>query len=186
MKTLILLFHPDFKQSRANRALAEAAAQLPDTDIFDVQAAYPDGQIDIAAEVERLLAADRIVYQFPFQWYAAPPILQAWQNAVLSHMYYVAYEKEGRLLEGRPLLVAVTVGNTPAAYTPQGVNLMPVRALLNPLRSMANRCRLPLAEPFVVYETMRADDATLRQAGTAYADWLSRTSVSSPAVIEPA
>ncbi|MBA8877101.1 NAD(P)H-dependent oxidoreductase [Phyllobacterium myrsinacearum] len=180
MKTLILIFHPDFSQSRANRALADAAKQQPGTDIFDVQAAYPDGKIDIGAEVERLLAADRIIYQFPIQWYAAPPILQAWQNAVLTRMYYVNYEKEGRLLEGTPLGIATTAGNTPAAYTPQGINLMPVSALLNPLRSMANRCGLPLSEPFVVYETMKADDDTLRRAGAAYVSWLSGMPISHP------
>ncbi|UGX85115.1 NAD(P)H-dependent oxidoreductase [Phyllobacterium meliloti] len=186
MKTLILIFHPDFKQSRANRALADAAMQIPGTEVFDVQAAYPDGNIDSDAEVERMLSADRIVYQFPIQWYAAPPILQAWQNAVLTRMYYINYENEGRLLEGTPLFIATTAGNTPAAYTPQGVNLMPVSALLNPLRSMANRCGLPLAEPFVVYETMKADDETLRKAGASYASWLSRASIPHMNVVEQA
>ncbi len=83
-RTLILIFHPDFNNSRANRALADAASLVADTEIFDVQAAYPDNKINVAAEVERLLGAEQIVLQFPIQWYSAPPILQAWQNAVLT------------------------------------------------------------------------------------------------------
>ncbi|ATU92656.1 NAD(P)H-dependent oxidoreductase [Phyllobacterium zundukense] len=175
-KTLILIFHPDFTHSRANRALADAASQLANTEIFDVQSAYPDNRIDVDAEVQRLLGADRIVFQFPIQWYAAPPILQAWQNAVLTRMYYLNYESEGRLLEGKPLQVAVTAGNTPSAYTARGTNLLPLREILTPLRVTAHRCGLLWTEPFIVYEAMKAPDATLRQAGQAYAQWLSHES----------
>jgi putative NADPH-quinone reductase len=174
-KTLILIFHPDFSRSRASRALADAASRLPNTEVFDVQSAYPDNEINVDAEVERLLAADRIVFQFPIQWYSAPPILQAWQNAVLTRMYYINYETEGRILEGKPLLIAVTAGNTSSAYSPQGANLLPLREILNPLRTTANRCGLPWSEPFVVYETMKASDETLREAGQAYARWLEQT-----------
>lgn len=173
-KTLILIFHPDFSRSRANRALADTVSKLPNTEVFDMQSAYPDNKINTDAEVERLLGADRIVFQFPIQWYAAPPILQAWQNAVLTRMYYISYESEGRLLEGKPLLIAVTAGNTPSAYSPGGANLLPVREILNPLRAMANRCGLPWREPFVVYETMKASDETLHEAGRAYARWLTQ------------
>ncbi len=75
-KTLILMFHPDYRRSKANRALCEAAASLPDTEIVDMQAIYPDAGIDVAAEVGRLLSADRIVLQFPLQWYSTPPLLK--------------------------------------------------------------------------------------------------------------
>ena len=54
-KTLILLFHPDFQNSRANRALAEAAGSRPGTDVVDMQALYPDGRIDGEVEAARLL-----------------------------------------------------------------------------------------------------------------------------------
>lgn len=171
-KTLILIFHPDFSHSRANRALAETAARAADTETFDVQSAYPDAKINIDREVERLLAADRIVFQFPIQWYSAPPIFQAWQNAVLTQMFYINYETEGRLLEGKQLLVAVTAGNTPTAYTPQGANLLPLREILNPLRATANRCGLQWSEPFIFYEAMKATDEQLQAGSQRYANWL--------------
>lgn len=175
-KTLILIFHPDFARSRANRALADAASQLADTEIFDMQSAYPGSEIDVHTEVERLLDAERIVLQFPIQWYSAPPILQAWQNAVLTRMYYNNYETEGRLLEGKPLLVAVTAGNTRSAYSRNGANLLPMGEILNPLRATANRCGLPWSEPFAVYETMKASDEELSEAARAYASRLTRES----------
>lgn len=39
---------------------------------------------DGAREAARLLTADRIVLQFPVQWYSMPPQLKAWQDAVLK------------------------------------------------------------------------------------------------------
>lgn len=171
-KTLVLIFHPDFNQSRANRVLANAIADLPGVETFDVQAAYPDNNINTDKEVERLLAADRIVFQFPIQWYAAPPILQAWQNAVLTRMFYINYENEGRLLEGKPLFLAVTAGNTASAYRPGGANIMPLEEILNPLRVTANRCSLQWNEPFFVYEAMKASDGQLQAAGARYRKWL--------------
>lgn len=168
-KTLILLAHPDHARSRANRALAEAAARLPDVEVAHLEGLYPDGAIDVDVEVARLIAAERVVLQFPVQWYATPPLLKAWQDAVLSRMFYLAPETEGRLIAGRPLLVAATAGNRSAAYAPDGANLFPLADLLKPLHATAHRCGLVWQEPFLVYETRSATDAALEAAGERYA-----------------
>lgn len=58
-KTLILLFHPDLKRSKANAALAGAAAKLDGVEVADMQAAYPDSMDmfrDGEREARRLLA----------------------------------------------------------------------------------------------------------------------------------
>lgn len=122
-KTLILLFHPDLRRSKANAALAGAAAKLDGVEFVDMQAAYPDSMDmfrDGEREARRLLAADRIVLQFPIQWYSTPPLMKAWQDAVLTRMFYVTYETEGRALEGTPLMLAATAGNVPESYPPAG------------------------------------------------------------------
>ncbi|PZO02852.1 MAG: NAD(P)H dehydrogenase [Hyphomicrobiales bacterium] len=173
-QTLILLFHPDFSRSRANRALADAARARSDTEIVDVQALYPDGLIDIDCEVARLLKADSIVFQFPLQWYSTPPLLKAWQDAVLTRMFYIAAETEGAKLASKPLLVAVTAGNVQHAYAADGANLFPLRDLLRPLQATANRCGLAWAEPFLIYNAHKADDETLQAAGEHYANRLGR------------
>ena len=92
---LILLSHPDYARSRANRALADAASRVPGIEVAHLEGLYPDGAIDADAEVARLLAAERVVLQFPVQWYATPPLLKAWQDAVLSRMFYVHPDTEG-------------------------------------------------------------------------------------------
>jgi putative NADPH-quinone reductase len=173
-KTLILLFHPHFERSRANRALCEGARTLPETEIVDIQALYPDGRIDSDAEVARLIAADRIVFQFPVQWYATPPLLKAWQDEVLTRMFYIAYETEGAKLAGKPLLAAATAGNVPEAYTPSGMNLFSLRDLLKPLHATAHRCGLRWAEPFLLFNAHKADDEALQAAAEHYAARLGR------------
>lgn len=170
-ETLILLSHPDYAASRTNRALADAAAALPGVEVAHLEGLYPHGRIDLDAEVARLLAAERIVLQFPVRWYSTPPLLKAWQDAVLTRMSYVNPRTEGDLIAERPLMVAATAGNTPASYTAEGVNLFALPELLKPLRSTAHRCGLGWREPFLVYEAMAAKEADLA-AGRAYAERL--------------
>lgn len=176
-RTLILIFHPDLGQSRANAALAKAANTLPSVEVIDMQAAFPDG-IDMtrdgAAEAARLLAADRIVLQFPVQWYSAPPLLKAWQNAVLTRMFYIHFEDEGRRLSGTPLMIAATAGNVPEAYRSEGSNGFSMNDLFIPLRAMAHRCGFDWAEPFVQYNAMKLSDDEFQTAANDYAAALAR------------
>lgn len=167
-QTLILLFHPDIANSRANAAMVEAAARLPGVQVADLHALYPDGVIDADAEVARLLAADRIVLQFPLQWYSTPPLLKAWQDLILTRMFYIDYEAEGRRLEGKPILLAVTAGNTAQAYAPGGRNLYPLTDLLRPLEVTANRCGLPWAEPFILLEANKLEAPALAREADRY------------------
>jgi putative NADPH-quinone reductase len=181
-RTLILLFHPDLSRSRANLAMARAAAALPEVEVVDMTAAAPPGA-DLSrtaeAEAARLLAAERIVLQFPLQWYSTPPLLKAWQDAVLTRMFYVVYEAEGRRLEGTPLMIATTAGNTCESYARGGRNLMPVAELLAPLRTTAHRCGLVWTDPFVVYraDKLSPDElaATASDYGAALSRWIGNT-----------
>jgi putative NADPH-quinone reductase len=176
-KTLILLFHPDLSRSKANAALAAVAANVPGVEIVNMQSAYPSGMDmfrDGEREAARLLSADRILLQFPIQWYSTPPLLKAWQDAVLTRMYYIAYESEGRQLEGRPLMIAATAGNVPEAYRHGGRNLLPMIEILAPLRATAHRCGLVWADPFILYKADRLETGELEAASADYVQALQR------------
>lgn len=176
-KTLILLFHPDLSRSQANAALAAVAANVPGVEIVNMQSAYPSGMDmfqDGEREAGRLLSADRIVLQFPIQWYSTPPLLKAWQDAVLTRMYYIAYEREGRQLEGRPLMIAATAGNVPEAYRHGGRNLLPMIEILAPLRATAHRCGLVWADPFILYKADKLETGELEAASADYVQALQR------------
>lgn len=169
MQTTILMFHPDFAKSKANRALADAARSLPGVTVTDMTALYPGGHVDPDAEVQRLLGAERLVLQFPVQWYSTPPLLKSWQDDVLSRMYYINPQNEGERLRDLPVMVAATAGNDPSAYTPDGVNLFPLEELMKPLHATAHRCFWRWTEPFLIYRANKSSPEELAAAGRRYA-----------------
>ncbi|MCO5064358.1 MAG: NAD(P)H-dependent oxidoreductase [Rhizobiaceae bacterium] len=174
-KTLLLLFHPDLNRSRANAALAKAAAAMPEVEVVDMYRTCPDGldlYRDGEREAARLLSAARIVLQFPVQWYSTPSLLKVWQDAVLTRMFYLTYEAEGSRLEGVPLLIAATAGNTYESYKPGGRNLFTITDLFAPLRATANRCGLVWAEPFILYGADKLSTGAINDAAVAYASTL--------------
>lgn len=172
-RTLILFFHPDPAGSKANAALLAAARTLPGVEVADMASLWPEGVFDTEAEVRRLQRADRLVLQFPVQWYSTPPLLRAWQDAVLSRMFY-ARPEEGEQLRGLPVLVTATAGNVPEAYGPAGVNLYPLEELLRPLEATAHRCGLAWSRPHLLFRANGLSSAELEAAGEAYAVRLRR------------
>ncbi len=171
-RTIILLFHRNIAKSSANRALRDRAATISGVEVVDIQGLYPDGVIhmstDAGAEAQRLLSADRIVLQFPVQWYSTPALLKAWQDSVLTRMYYLFSEEEGNRLAGTPLMVAATAGNIPGAYGPGGANRFTIEEIFTPLRATSHRCGLPWHEPYVVFTADKLNDAGLVEAAEGY------------------
>lgn len=170
--TLILVFHRDLAVSRANAALAGAARTLPDVEVIDMRARYPEARIDFdtdaARDAQMLLGADRIVLQFPIQWYSTPSLLKSWQDAVLTRMYYLEPAAEGDRLAGTPLMVAATAGNTPDAYGRGGQNHFTIDEILTPLKATAHRCGLPWHAPHLVFTADRLSDEALSEAAEEY------------------
>ena len=54
-----------------------------------------------------LLDHDVVLFQFPLFWYSTPSILKEWQDLVLEHGF--AYGAEGDALDGKRMMIAVTV-----------------------------------------------------------------------------
>lgn len=175
-KTLVLVFHPDLSRSKANAALMRAARAVDGVEVVDMQARYPTSAVDMGADAEqeaaRLLSADRIVLQFPVQWYATPALLKAWADAVLTRMFYLRYEAEGRLLEGAPLMIACSTGAAAETYRAKGRNGFSIKKMLTPLRMTARRCGLPWCEPFVLHDADALGAEALEREAQRYAETL--------------
>lgn len=176
--TLVLVFHPNLTQSKANQQLVHRLQQeqsiQPQSDyqIIDMYQLYPDGIIDVTAETTRLLSCSRLVLQFPVFWYSTPPLLKAWQDAVLTPMYYLNYATEGALLQGLPVLLAATAGNTLEAYGPQGSNRYALEQLFIPLKATAHRCGWVWHSPFVLYQAHKTTTEILAGEAERYLDYL--------------
>ena len=166
MTTVLLLAHPDFGTSRANRALLSGLTGIPDLEVTDLYALYPDGRIEAAIERERLLRATRLVLQFPLQWYAVPALLKQWQDAVLTPLFFLE-PKVAAATAGLPLFAATTTGGPPASYGVGGTALT-IEDLFAPLRATARKCGWRWQTPFAVHDVRNLDDASLERAGADY------------------
>ena len=153
-RVLVLLAHPSIDRSEVNRPLADAAKGVEGVNLVDLYAEYPDFQIDIDREQERLLNHDAIVFQHPLYWYSTPAILKEWQDLVLEHGF--AYGSEGTALHGKIFLNAISAGGCEAAYCSEGYNHFSIRELLHPLEQTAVLCGMIYLAPFALFGSRTA------------------------------
>ncbi|MCG7947707.1 MAG: NAD(P)H-dependent oxidoreductase [Candidatus Thiodiazotropha taylori] len=155
-RILILLAHPSLERSEVNRPLAEAAAAIEGITLIDLYAEYPDFQIDIDREQQRLLEHDVIIFQHPLYWYSTPAILKEWQDLVLEHDF--AYGSKGTALHGKLFFNALSAGGSEAAYRAEGYNHFTIRELLQPMEQMASLCGMRYLPPFALFGARTAVD----------------------------
>lgn len=132
-KTLVIVAHPNLKDSVVNRAWSEAVHG--EVTLRDLAALYPEGTaIDVAAEQAVLDQHDRIILQFPLYWYSAPTILKLWSEEVLTFgwAYGTAHH-----LEGKELGIAVSCGGKEAEFREGGVQLHPLKTYMTQYEGIA-------------------------------------------------
>ncbi len=112
---LIILGHPTFEKSFANKTIIEELKKSDlDIEIRDIQKLYPDYNIDIKAEQEALLKHKTIIFQYPFYWYNMPAILKHWFDTVLTYKF--AYGTNGDKLKNKNFIPSFTVGAPEKEY----------------------------------------------------------------------
>lgn len=166
MKTLVLVFHPNLSESRLNRRWAEEMEKQADVTVHRVYEAYPNEEIDVAAEQELIEQHDRIVLQFPFYWYSTPSLLKKWEDTVLTYGW--AYGSTGNKLHGKELLLAVSVGAPEASYTPDGAFTYTLAELLRPFQATSNMIGTRYLAPYAAYGVMQLSDEQVEQTAKAY------------------
>ncbi|NOD36500.1 MULTISPECIES: NAD(P)H-dependent oxidoreductase [unclassified Ruegeria] len=150
MKILVLTAHPDLNTSRINRAWFDALSDASDVTARDLTAiGGAEMRFDIETEQALLLSHDRIVFQFPFYWYSAPPVLKAWMDQVLS--YGFAYGPGGNRLKGREILILVSTGGPEHSYHAGGYNNYSMAEFLKPYQQTANLAGMTYLRPFVAH-----------------------------------
>lgn len=148
-KILVVLAHPNFKDSRGNKALVNAVSDLPFVTIHNLYEHYPDWTIDVEFEQEQLRQHDLIVLQHPLQWYSVPPLLKKWIDDVLTHGF--AYGEPGTALKGKDLMPVVTTGGLSEMYVAGGAINFTISELFRPIQQTAVYCGMNYNSPFVVY-----------------------------------
>lgn len=151
---LILFAHPSIDRSEVNVELLRASRQVDAVTVVDLYHDYPNYQIDIDREQQRLREHDVIVFMFPLFWYSTPALLKEWQDLVLE--YGFAYGHEGTELHGKIFLCATTAGGAEDAYRSQGYNHFTIRELLQPLEQTAVLCGMRFVAPFALFGSRTA------------------------------
>jgi glutathione-regulated potassium-efflux system ancillary protein KefG len=136
MRTLVIVAHPNLKQSKINRIWMNRLQQEENVKIHNLYAYYPTFEIDVEKEQQLLLEHDRIVLQFPFYWYSSPALLKQWQDVVLTYGW--AYGSEGTKLHGKDFMLAISTGGPEEAYQAGGYNHFSMSELTKPFQATAN------------------------------------------------
>ena len=150
-KTLMILAHPNLKDSIANKIISEEVCNLENVVVRDIVKLYPDFNINVEEEQKNLIGFERIIFQYPLYWYNMPPILKQWFDKVFT--YGFAYGT-GASLEGKDFLISITTGGPEEGY--QGDVLQKV---LFPLEGTAGFCKMNYQKPFSLYGIMAMPDS---------------------------
>jgi putative NADPH-quinone reductase len=120
MKTLIIIIHPNLKDSVINKRWIEELKKYPQNYVLhDLYQLYPDERIAIAEEQQLIEKYDKIIFQFPFYWFNCPPLFKKWLDEVLTHGW--AYGRSsGYKLAGKKIALAITAGINKEDYRAEG------------------------------------------------------------------
>ncbi|WP_028777255.1 NAD(P)H-dependent oxidoreductase [Shimazuella kribbensis] len=159
MKTIVIVAHPNLKESRANKTFIDSLSEQSHIDIHNLYQKYPDWNIDVEREHQLLLEYQRIVLLFPFYWYSSPPLLKKWFDDVM--VYGWAFGPGGDHLKGKEFIIATTTGGKRKEYQAGGRNWFTISELLRPMQTTIQRCNGTFLPSFVMYNANLADEAQL-------------------------
>ena len=108
-KVVILLAHPNMKESQANKALIDAVSDIEGVAVFNLYD-QQDAAFDVDEWSKIISDASALIYQFPFHWMAAPSLLKRWQDEVFTFL------SKTPAVAGKPLTIVTTTGSEYEAY----------------------------------------------------------------------
>jgi hypothetical protein len=149
---LVILAHPHFDQSIANKAIIEELSRSDiDFEIRNLSALYPTFQIDVKAEQEALLKHREVIFQYPFYWYNMPAILKHWFDEVFTYQF--AYGSQGDKLKGKYFIPSFTVGAPESEYHTLGEHHFKVYEFCKNLAQTAYYAQMKYVEPLYFHGT---------------------------------
>ena len=130
---------------------------------------------DIAAEVEKVKAADLIIFSFPLHWFSVPAILKGWIDRVfVSGLTYGGkrfYDQGG--LKGKKALLSFTLGGREHMFGDTAIH-GEIETMLRPLlRGTLYYVGMNVLPPFIGYHIPYIDQAAREQILKDYSDYLS-------------
>jgi glutathione-regulated potassium-efflux system ancillary protein KefG len=165
-KILILFAHPKLERSAINSVLIKSIPVNNNITFHDLYEKYPDFNIDIEYEKKLLEIHQIIIWQHPFYWYSAPPLLKQWIDLVLEFGW--AYGPGGNRLQGKIIFNSITSGGQKSAYSKTGHNRFTINELLAPFDQTAVLCKMIYLPPFAIHGTHRISNEELEISAKHY------------------
>lgn len=139
---------------------------------------------DIAAEVEKVIAADLIIFNFPLFWFSVPAILKGWIDRVLiSGVCYGGmrfYDQGG--LKGKKAMLTFTLGGRQHMFGPDAIH-GELEVMLRPiLRGTLAYVGLEVLPPFVGYHVPYITPEARSEILSDYAAYLGKLDTLEPLV----
>ncbi|MCA8299589.1 NAD(P)H-dependent oxidoreductase [Burkholderia sp. AU30198] len=108
----------DFTGPRANPDYLDLSAEQEH--MFATSQPTPD----VAAEQEKVLWSDLIIFQYPMWWFGMPAILKGWVDRVMTRgfAYATGRKYDTGMFKGRKAMISTTTGTASSLYEPDGVD----------------------------------------------------------------
>ncbi len=172
-KILVVLIHPNMKESVMNRRWVEELEKMPNkVTVHDLYANYPDAIIDVKREQELMEQHDKIIFQFPFYWFNCPPLYKQWLDEVLTYGW--AYgRKSNYKLSGKKIYLAVSIGIDEQGYSTAGKYKHTMEEFLIPFKATFEYIRADYQKPFLFYGLERnSTDEWINKGVKDYLDFI--------------
>ena len=150
-KVVILLAHPNIKESQANKALVDAVSDMEGVAVFNLYELSQEIAFNVDEWSKIISDASAVIYQFPFYWMSAPSLLKKWQDEVFTFL------SKTPAVAGKSLTVVTTTGSEYEAYRSGGRNRFTMDELLRPYQVSAIHSGMSWQTPIVVYGMGTAD-----------------------------
>lgn len=131
---------------------------------------------ELKTEMEALIAADLLIFNFPLWWFGMPAILKGWVDRVLA--YGFAYGGKygmgstGRFKDKKAFL-CFTTGSPTSFYTTEGVHQRSMSDILrNMQEGILGLVGYDVQAPFIAYSVSRISETERRAILTNYKNYL--------------
>jgi NAD(P)H dehydrogenase (quinone) len=116
---------------------------------------------DIVGEIQKISAADLILFVSPIWWFSVPSILKGWFDRVLA--MGVAWDGgkiyENGMLRGKQAMFIGSAGGPEAYYKPDGKHKSTAQQILHPINhGTLAFCGLNVHEPFMALNVLGVDE----------------------------
>jgi NAD(P)H dehydrogenase (quinone) len=108
---------------------------------------------DLRAEMDKLVWADLVIFQFPLWWFSLPAILKGWVDRVfaMGFSYDAGRRYATGIFRGKRAMLAMTTGGPPASYVEGGSHGDIGQLLLHIQHGMLHFVGMDVLPPFVAY-----------------------------------